>query len=658
MKRGATGMVIWQCGEDPVVGFAARELARCLRRMTAQPARVRKAPPGRPPGTGIVVGLLASADAASCGADCPADRWEDRLVIRSAGGRLILTGSNPRSVLFAVYRWLEQLGARWIRPGRDGELLPPIRPPVLSGWEVDETADCRHRGIVIEGANAIEQVLDMVDWMPKVGMNAYMLQFRVSAYFWRRYYERADLPSIRDPHLLSIEECAALDARVAAAVRQRGLLLHRVGHGWTCSTVGFPEVAGWETAPEPPEDVRPLLAEVKGRRGWFGGAPINTELCYGNPEARRRFVDTVIAYAAAHPGIDVLHVWLSDGTNNMCECPLCAEKQPTDWYVTLLNEISPRLLAAAPRMKLAALCYSNTMWPPTSVAPDRLGDNVILMFAPISRCYGHAILDPRCTAEPPPVPYTRNAVTTPRANGDYAAMLRAWQRYLPPGTDAFAFDYPLWQNFPNEWLGMDAAALFAEEVGQYRGAGVNGILSCQLQRAFVPTSLGQHALAHWLWNCKAPLAPFVDRFFVDAFGSEGSVAQDFYHAFTAANGPRVHGNAWWETDANPERVAAVRRVLREYTPRLREAAARGRSLPSVQRRSWSLLLFFVAFQTRLWQALEAAHGIRPSPGLAERRFAALDAYLARAERRLYRWIDASYWRRFFAQVAKAAAKKK
>jgi len=119
---------IWRHGDDPVVGFAARELARCLRRMTGQPAGVRQAKPGGAPQAGIAVGLPADLGAAEIATSCPADRWDDRLVIRSVGERLLLTGSNPRSVLFAAYRWLEALGARWLRPGRDGELLPAITP--------------------------------------------------------------------------------------------------------------------------------------------------------------------------------------------------------------------------------------------------------------------------------------------------------------------------------------------------------------------------------------------------------------------------------------------------------------------------------------------------------------------------------------------------
>ena len=42
--------------------------------------------------------------------------------IKENGGKL--SGSNPRSVLFAVYQYLEVLGIRWVRHGKDGEYIP------------------------------------------------------------------------------------------------------------------------------------------------------------------------------------------------------------------------------------------------------------------------------------------------------------------------------------------------------------------------------------------------------------------------------------------------------------------------------------------------------------------------------------------------------
>ena len=48
---------------------------------------------------------------------------DDRVIIDVTEGRGYISGSNERSVLFAVYKYLEHLGCRWYRPGIDGEFI-------------------------------------------------------------------------------------------------------------------------------------------------------------------------------------------------------------------------------------------------------------------------------------------------------------------------------------------------------------------------------------------------------------------------------------------------------------------------------------------------------------------------------------------------------
>ena len=61
----------------------------------------------------------------------------------------IIAGSNPRSVLLAVYRYLQENGCRWLFPGIDGEFIP-IRD--IEPIKYHKMADCRFRGQCNEGA--------------------------------------------------------------------------------------------------------------------------------------------------------------------------------------------------------------------------------------------------------------------------------------------------------------------------------------------------------------------------------------------------------------------------------------------------------------------------------------------------------------------------
>lgn len=87
------------------------------------------------------------------------------IVTDEKGG--ILAGSNTRSVLFAVYRYLKLNGFRFLCPGAESEHIPkkPVTPQ-----KYHKQADHRYRGHAIEGDPSLEQVLDYIDWHDKYGM--------------------------------------------------------------------------------------------------------------------------------------------------------------------------------------------------------------------------------------------------------------------------------------------------------------------------------------------------------------------------------------------------------------------------------------------------------------------------------------------------------
>jgi len=83
-----------------------------------------------------------------------------------------------------------------------------------------------------------------------------------------------------------------------------------------------------------------------------------------------------------------------DTAQGVCHCPLCASLSAGDQaliYAERLQEIIPGVHAGA---QVAYLAYLSTLsQPPTLHAP---ADGVFLEYAPIRRCYRHALDDPAC----------------------------------------------------------------------------------------------------------------------------------------------------------------------------------------------------------------------------------------------------------------------
>lgn len=588
-------MIVYVVDSSPAVTLAADELARCLGIMAQTQVQVQPTPAfdGQ---SGIYVGT-AGAFAGAVSLPAVKDpNWDDAWTIRSVGDSLLIAGTNPRSTLIGAYEYLRMLGAEWLWPGEDGEDLPHIGEIPLRGFDARSAAASRHRGVCIEGAPALEHVLDMVEWLPRVGMNSYFLQFQVSSTFWRCWYEHSLNPTWGEGTELSESDCERLEERVAAAVKRRGLLLHRVGHGWTAAALGLSPNGWFSYDGELDKDTEALTAQVAGKRGLWYATPINTELCYSNPEARRRFVDAVLSYAREHPEVDVLHVWLSDAINNHCECEACSEMSPSDWYAMLLNDLSPRLKETAPSMKLAFLAYLDTLWPPTRVKLDLSHGNLVYMFAPISRCYGHRLADPGCGNDPVLRAPALNHVVMPRDNRDNSALLGLWKSARPE--DSFAYDYHLMAIWLQDNITVTLADVIPQDLADYRQSGIGGIINCSTQRAFYPNGWAYYVMARSLWGLA--LGPEEKaNYFRRAYGDGSDTAIAFFGRLNELSGAPLHRLSWWDA-ADETRTGAVLEFLASCEPEL-NALVEQAGTPA-QRRACRLLVHYRELLFLLWSA--------------------------------------------------------
>lgn len=576
-------------GEHQTVRYASGELAKYLCRMTGADPSVGI---GRSD-DGINVGL-----ASDIGVEMPevADpAVDDAVSMDVAGGKGYVAGNNPRSVLLAVYRYLTELGCRWVRPGADGEHVPSLSD--LPNVKLAETPSYRHRGLCIEGAVSIEHVRDTIEWLPKVGMNGYFIQFREGHTFFDRWYAHENNP-LMESRPISVEQAREYTAQVVDEIEKRDLLYHGVGHGWTCEPFGLSGLGWVKYEGEVPEESVKYLAEVNGKRELWGGVALNTNLCYGNPEARRIVVTEIADYAEKHPRIDIMHFWLADGSNNHCECELCRDHRPADLYVRMLNELDELLTSRGLSTRIVFLIYVDLLWPPLE---ERLAnpERFILMFAPITRTYSAAFSASEYVPDLPE--FKRNRLEFPKSVDANVAFLREWQKLF--AGDSFDFDYHFMWDHMHDPGYTQTARIVGQDVRGLRDLRLNGLSSCQVQRAFFPTGLPMTVMARTLWDRDLSFDEIARDYFDSAFGPDGAACREYMARLTGLFDPvYMRGEQTVVDPEAAERLSRIPAAVREFLPTIERNTSNENPCRA---KSWEYLRYHAEICTMLSKALEA-----------------------------------------------------
>ncbi len=503
-------IILARIGKNPTIQYAQDEFARYLKQMDPSifiDGRVyEEMDPTRK--DILWIGLDGSVPRSD----------DDTIFIDVTNGGGIVTGSNERSVLMAVYRLLFELGCRWVYPGKDGERIPArhLEREIIN-VHVQESPSYRHRGIVLEGEVNYEHLYNTIEWLPKVGMNSYYVQLQTPSEFFKRWYNRPR-PSTIPLAPVSDDDVDHILKRLEEEIVKRSLNYQAVGHTWTCEAFGM-RCTDWQPVDHIPDSIAPFLALRNGERTFWNGQPINTNLCYSLPIVREKIVNNVIDYYKKHPDITHMHVWLGDGENNNCECEECSKMRPSDYYVMLLNELDRKLTENNIDIKIVFLLYVDLMWAPQQVRLEN-PDRFILMFAPITRTYDKAFTDCDESEKFEIPPYVRNKLKFPQKGSEYLEMLGSWQKQF--GGDSFDYDYHLYEAQYSDPGCYNIAKVLHLDVANLDKMGLNGLMSCQVNQSAFPTGLAQYAMAKTLWNKNIVFEEICDEYYSGDFGELGT----------------------------------------------------------------------------------------------------------------------------------------
>jgi len=450
-------VIVKPSGASKVIDFAAAELQKYVQKMSdaALPIRDERE---RTVGPTIVLGT-AKLDPSRQGLEC------DSFTVKTAGSRVLLTGNTDRAVLYAVYAFLETLGAAWLEPGEAGEIVP--RKPTLVVPEMNlsfkPAFDLRGMCTYDQGEGK-----ETIDWMGKMRLNL------------------------------------VLHPAVGGGLEERGILLMDGTSHRFSKRMGLP--TNWFTNPENTN----YVAMLKGKREIPQGSPnavedswtYDVDACFANKKAVGMLMASSLAYIAKNPGIFLYDMRTDDKWDNWCECETCMKKTPTDSYMTFINQLAKKMYAKWPDKKLSLIAYFDTMSPPEKVMPDLSMENMVLWFAPYTRPYRYPINS--ATVEKPGLSFPRNKARWPGTDGGWKPFLLAWREAFKG--PIFVLDYYNWSGEGQAASSQRSAYFYTRpdvivaDLRYYKELGLSGSMGVEPCPLKLPNGWNQYLKAKMLWD--------------------------------------------------------------------------------------------------------------------------------------------------------------
>jgi hypothetical protein len=417
---------------------------------------------------------------------------DESFSIAKDGDAVRMVGSNDFMLLAGTYHLLDQLGCRFLAPkfdhyrgsaevipeSLDGKITPVTRKPKL-----------KFRKLYVEEGHShdIQNLKQLVEWMPKVGYNTLVIPTdyggsgRVRWDNWRE--------------------------QLTPELQKRGITIEVGGHGYENFINAEMEDGGL----------------FKQHPDWFGkdekGVPQRAKkavFCTSNAAAVEYVTNNVIAYLKARPEIQIFDFWPPDGAK-WCVCDACKKLgEPPDRQSILLKQVTEKLKPVRPDVRLEIIAYSSYLEPPKNVPVD---ESVLVDFCPINQHFDAQIDDAN-------VP----------VNTAYADALQAWRK-------SFAGDisvYSYYRKYAWDSLPVVIPHYMQKDLQFYAKVPVQGVSVYSEPADWFTYELNHYVLAALGWDPDADVEALVEKFCDARYGRHSKIGFDAL--MTLQDTVRVYGS--------------------------------------------------------------------------------------------------------------------
>lgn len=575
---------IYKLSLSEPIDFAAAELKKYLRMMMPGCGEIDIA--YNPKATsGFRLGLLEEFGLPNEAED-PA--MDDIVHIDTTEQGGILAGSNPRSVLFAVYRFLKENGCRFLFPGADGEFIP--RKDICA-TQYHKKADHRIRAHTTEGDPSLEQALQYIDYQTKNEMNAYGLS-QIFIYHSRYYAHRYNEHN-RPPEPVRRELVEQWQALCEAELIKRGAILRMGGHSWATQAIGFNPKDNhlyMTGKKELPESLRSRLAMMNGVRGLNKNNPHFTNLCWSQPENRTAYAKFIAQKVLDNRQYAMIGISMADTSHNHCECEACQQYRPSDFMVMIANEADEILSKTDVKTKLFFSDYIDMAFPPTKMRIKN-PSHFAFQHAAITRNYTESL-----TADsviPEPKPYVRNKWEVPRSVEECMAYYKGWRENFP--CTGMSFEYHFWLHQYRDPGMLTFSRRIYEDNMALKLFHIDGCTEDGSNKSFFPNGFADHIFCASMWNRDLDYEAELEDYFSHIYGQDWLQVKIYLENISAAfDHAYMCGERY--TDAtrgelyNPEHAKNLEKV-KVFTAEIRELVKTHLVMPTrAQTVCWRLLL--------------------------------------------------------------------